>query len=391
MKLRQIIIVVVGIGIIGVSVVLSNWLATMKEEPEVREVAEVKRFVLTERVSYKEIPTEIIAHGRVRSAHSLDAIAEVSGVMTRGAVPLKEGQQFRKGTLLYKIEDTEAQLNLQSMKSNFLRDLAAILPDLKIDFNDNFSAWEAYFQQLSLEKPIPPLPEHVSTKEKTFLATRNIFSSYYGIKSAEVNLKKFRVYAPFNGAIAEVQLQSGSFVNPGTRIARLIHSDEMEIKVDVNTDDIRWITMGSSAIILSEKDNKEWTGKIARIGEFVNEATQSIDVFLSVDEVPEDMYDGEYLKVKIPGRTVEKGMTVPRSALFNNDQVYTLEDSVLQVKTVNLVKVNNETAIFNGLPEGSEIVVEPLINAHNNMKAFRKTAPGNDIDLEISEIDSAPE
>ncbi len=391
MQLRQIIIVVVGVSIIGGSFVLGNYLSNLKEEPEVKAVPEVKRYVQTDRVAYKELPTEIIAHGRVRSAHSLDAIAEVSGIMTRGSVPLKEGQKFSKGTLLYKIDDTEARLNLQSMKSNFLRDLAAILPDLKIDFNENFSAWEEYFQKISLDAPIPPLPEHKSTKEKTFLATRNIFSSFYGIKSAEVNLSKYRVHAPFNGAIAEVVLETGSFVNPGTRIARLIQSEQMEIKVDVSTDDIRWITIGSSGTILSEDNNQEWNGKVVRIGEFVNEATQSIDVFLSVDNTSDGMYDGEYLKVKIPGRTVPEGMEIPRAALINHDQVYTLEDSILRVKKVNLVKLNNETAIFNGLPEGSEIVVEPLINAHNNMKAFRKDNPGKDIDLEISEIDSTPE
>lgn len=387
MQIRQIIIVAAGIGILGGSVLLSSWLGSMKEEPEVKPVPEVKKFVQTNRVTYRELPTEIVAYGRVRSAQSLDMIAEVSGRMTEGSVPLKEGHKFRRGTLLYRIDDTEAQLNLQSLKSNFLRDLAAILPDLKIDFNDNFEAWNKYFQEISMDEPIPPLPEFRSAKEKTFLATRNIFSSYYNIKSSEAHLKKFRVYAPFDGAIAEVQLQSGSFVNPGSRIARLIHSDKMEIKVDVDTEDIRWISMGAPASILTEDQQREWQGRVVRIGEFVNEQTQSIDVFLSVDEDTEGMYDGEYLQVKIPGQTVSRGMIIPRNALFNKNQVYTLEDTVLRVRRVNLVKLNNETAIFNGLPEGSEVVTEPLINAHNNMRAYRKSDEQRAIDLEISHLD----
>ncbi len=391
MQIRQIIIVATGVGIVGGSVFLSSWLGGMKEAPEVRPAAEVKKYVTTDRVVYREIPTEIMAHGRVRAAHTLDAIAEVTGKMTEGSVPLKEGQKFSKGSLLYRIDDTEARLDLQSLKSNFLRDLAAILPDLKIDFSENYEAWDTYFQQISLEAPIPDLPEHRSVKEKTFLATRNIFSSYYAIKSAETNLRKYRIYAPFDGTIAEVQLQSGSFVNPGSRIARLMRSDKLEIKVDVDTDDIRWISMGAPASILTEDNKKEWKGRVVRIGDFVNESTQSIDVFLSVDNAPSDMYDGEYLKVKIPGQTVSRGMIIPRNALMNHDQVYILEDSTIRVQSVNLVRLNGESAIFNGLPEGSEVVVEPLINAHNNMKAYRRSSPGNDIDLELSGLKSSSE
>jgi membrane fusion protein, multidrug efflux system len=384
MRVRQILIVVTGIGIIGLSVWLSGWLGSMKEEPEMKPPVEVKKYVLTDKVAYSEIPTEIVSHGRVRTSHSLDAIAEVSGRMTQGVVPLKEGQKFSKGTLLYRIDDSETRLNLQSLKSNFLRDLAAILPDLKIDFNDNYAAWDSYFQKLTLDEPIPDLPAFKSAKEKTFLATRNIFSSYYNIRSAEVNLQKYRVYAPFDGAIAEVALQSGSYVTPGTRIARLIRSDKLEIMVDVNTDDIRWIEMGSPARVRAEEQNDEWSGKVVRIGEYVNESTQSINVFLAINGSEKPMYDGEYLEVKIPGKTVKEGMLIPRNAIFNNDQVYVLEDSLLKVNTINIVKINSETAIFNGLPEGSEIVVEPVVNAHNNMKAYRRTPTSKDIDREIA-------
>lgn len=174
MKPRQFIILGIGLVVIAGSILLSGMLGGMKEAPEVKPPLEIKKFVKTEPVKYGEIPTQVVAHGRVRTAESLDIIAEVSGRMSAGQIPLKEGQSFKKGTLLYKIDDTEVRLNLQSQKSNFLKDLAAIMPDLKIDFSDNYQAWEDYFNSIDLNNSLPELPDYKSNKEKTFLATKNI-------------------------------------------------------------------------------------------------------------------------------------------------------------------------------------------------------------------------
>ncbi|MTI19758.1 efflux transporter periplasmic adaptor subunit, partial [Fulvivirga sp. RKSG066] len=150
MKTRQFVIVGIGILVVVLSFVLSGVLSEMKEEPETKTPPEIKKFVKTQPVEYTSIPTEVLAFGRVRTAESLDIIAEVSGRMYAGSVALKEGESFRKGALIYRIDDTEARLNLQSQKSNFLKDLAAILPDLKIDFSDNFETWESYFNSINL-------------------------------------------------------------------------------------------------------------------------------------------------------------------------------------------------------------------------------------------------
>ncbi|ELR73853.1 secretion protein HlyD, putative [Fulvivirga imtechensis AK7] len=384
MNIRQIVIVGVGIVVLVGSFVLSGILGSMKEPPQVKAPVEIKKYVKTKPVDYDPIATEVTAFGRVRTAESLDMIAEVSGRMFEGAVTLKEGQRFTKGTLLYRIDDTEAKFNLQSQKSTFLKDLAAILPDMKIDFNDNYSVWESYFGSVRMDEPLPELPEYKSNKEKTFLATKNIFSSYYSIKSQEANLRKFRFYAPFNGTISVVNLQSGSYVNPGSNIGKLLRSDKLEIKVDVATSDIDWIELGSPATVVSENGD-EWTGRVTRIGEFVNQQTQSIDVFVAIQPGNRRIYDGEYLKARIPGKTVDNGMIIPRNAIFNGNEVFVLQDSTLKVRQIQVHKLNPETVIFSGLQEQENVVVEPLINAHNNMRAFKLEQKEKEIDLEKKE------
>jgi len=385
MKRRQIIIIAVASIILG-SFFASQYLASLKEEPQVRKPPEVKKYVTTRPVAYQDLKTDVVTYGRVVNAEMLDMIAEVSGRMTQGNVRLKEGESFKKGDLLYRIDDNEAVLNLKAQKSNFLRDLAGILPDLKIDFPESYPHWQTYFDGLDLEKPFNELPSAKSSKEKTFLATKGIYSAYYSIKSAEVRLAKHRYYAPFDGSIMEVALQTGSYVNAGNRIGKILRSGVYEMKAAVETRDIPWIREGSPVEIYSKETQQYWKGEVSRISDYVNRNTQSVDVFISIFPNGQKIYDGQFFQASIPARTIKDGMIMPRNAIYNGNEVYVLEDSLLQKKTVNVIRLADENAIVNGLVPGEELVVEPLLGAYNNMKAFKREE--QDINLEIGESEN---
>ncbi|CAN0170664.1 unnamed protein product, partial [Chrysoparadoxa australica] len=220
---------------------LMAFLSSLKEPPKIKKAITVKKYVQTKKVAYNDILTHVIAYGRVETAQSLDLVSEVSGRMYAGKVRLKVGQNFKAGDLLFYIDDKEPSLTLKSQKSNFLRDIAGILPDLKIDYAESYDIWQNYFSQLEIDKDLPPLPDSKTEKEKTFLATKGIYSTYYIIKSAEERLKKHWYYAPFDGSITEIVMETGAFINSGTRIGRIMRKGFHELKVAVETKDIPWI------------------------------------------------------------------------------------------------------------------------------------------------------
>ena len=391
MKKRQLIIVGASIFLIGGSLALQNLFGGMQEEPKKKEIPVAKKYVKTQKVSYSDIPTFVIAHGRVAASDNLDLIAEKQGRMEQGAVRLKEGKRFKKGDLLFKIDDKEARLNLQSQKSNFLKDLAAILPDFRVDFPESYNKWNAYFESIDLNRNLPELPVLSSNKEKTYLATKNIFSSYYSIKSSEEALTKYRMYAPFTGIISEVFLQTGSYVGPGSKIAKIHRTDSYEIKVAVETNDISWVQKGMQVQLGIENSNERWLGKVVRIGELVNANTQSIDVYIALNKNEEGIYHGMYLRSVIPGDDIKMAMEIPRGAVFNSNLAYIVKDSLLVEKEVNVIRVNTETVVVNGLMPGDDLVYEPLINAHNGMKVYKlsdKEAMDKDINLEKKEVEN---
>jgi multidrug efflux pump subunit AcrA (membrane-fusion protein) len=370
---RKIFINVVALlFIVAATLIIFTFFTNQGKEPMKRKEKITRKYVKTEPVHYQEALTEIIAFGRVASSEPLDVVAEVQGKITEVSIPLKEGQKFSKGAVLFEIDDTEAKLNLQAQKSTFLKDIAMILPDFKIDFSESYPAWQSYFTNLDTEKPLPDLPAITSTKQKTYLSIKNILTSYYNIKSKEANLKKYVVKAPFSGTIINVITQSGSVVNPGTKVLNVIRKNKLELKIPVETNDITWVKIGTKVIVTSEDGRQNWSAKVTRIGDVVNPNTQAIDVFVSIQPNKNKIYDGMYLRGTIPSGKLSDVLEVPRNITYNTDEVFVVEqDSLLKVKKIKIHKINAETMLISGLAKGVDLVVEPLVNAHNDMVAFK--------------------
>ena len=122
-------------------------------------------------------------------------------------------------------------------------------------------------------------------------------------------------------------------------------------------------------------------------GDFVNQNTQSIDVFISIIPNEFDLFDGQFLRAVMPSKMIPNSMIVTRNILSNGDEVFIIDDTVLRTQIVNVQKVNKETAIINGLDPNVDLVIEPLLNAFNGMTIF-KIEEGNDIDIESKDADN---
>jgi len=361
--MRQVIIILAVIFIMGGSIFLASYFMAQKQEPPQKPVEDLVRAVKAEKVQYSDISAIIETTGRLGSNQYVDLITEVTGEILPGDVSLKKGEGFREGQLLFRVFDEETRYGLKASKSRFLNSIANVLPDIKIDFPDNYDEWNTFFNRIEIGKPLPELPEFRSDKEKTFIASKNILTDYYTILSSEVRLSKYNIYAPFRGSFSEVYLEVGSVANPGTRVARIIRTDKLELEVPVDVEDIKWISNGNKVDVFSEDGSAKWTGQIVRKSGFVDPQTQSVGVFISV--VPnEDMplYEGQYLRAVFTGKEISNAMRIPRNAVFNSDEVFIVRDDELYKEKINIHKLADETVIFSGIPEGIYVVTEPLIN-----------------------------
>ncbi|MCF8302723.1 MAG: efflux RND transporter periplasmic adaptor subunit [Bacteroidales bacterium] len=369
MKKRQIIILASVIGILGLAVGGMYFFSGMKEEEKPPPQKAAKRYVKAKTVKYTSLNPEVIASGRINTRSQVDLISEVQGKILSGEVELKKGQGFKKGDLLVRIFDDQARLGLKSMKSRFMTSVANMLPDMKIDFSARYPAWQDFFNRIDISEPMPELPDIKSNQEKVFLATRNILNDYYTIKSEQIRVSKYKLYAPFKGSYSEVMLEVGAVANPGTRIAKMIRTDRLEVEIPLEPTNARWAKPGKRITIMNETLTKSWEGKIIRKSEFVDPGTQMINIYAGLDQDKNgSLFSGAYMKARFKTGIIDNVMEIPRKAVFNSNQVYTVQDSLLKKKVITIIKSGKNNVIFNGLDEGTELVVEPLVNASENMK-----------------------
>jgi membrane fusion protein (multidrug efflux system) len=369
MDKRKLIIIVSGIGIVVFSFFSMQWLGGMKKTPPRKPAKEVVRYVKAEKVEYKNVVTEIEAMGRVTSSSEVDLIAQVRGEIMQGDVSFNEGSSFNKGDLLVKIDDEIELNNMKSRKSSFLNSVAGMLPDLRVSFPDNYDEWNSFMESINVNNKLPELPEMATTQERVYMASRNILTSYYTIKSAEANFESYHISAPYNGTITEVNLEQGAVANPGSRLGKIINTASLELEVPIVIEDAKWLKIGQEVKAFNKNKSSSWSGKIARKSQNVNVTTQSINVYVSLKSTSKNpLYKGEYLAAIFGGIKLANVMEIPRKAVFNRNEVFIVNDSLLAKRAINIEKINKEKIYFSGLENGVDIVSEPLISASENTK-----------------------
>ena len=369
MNWRKITFVVVGLFVLlGGAAALSQLFVSMKPEPPRRPDAEIKRYVKAQTVEFNELQSSVIGYGHVVSSMEVVLAAEASGKIEAGEVALKKGTLFKKGQLIATIYKDEVELALKSRKSRFLNSFTNMLPDIKVDYPDEYQKFLSFFNEVNLDEPLPELPSSENGKIKIFLSSRSILSEYYGILQDEKRLSRHSLYAPFDGTFTQVNFEVGAFTNMGGTIGRMIRTDQLEVEVPIENQHSQWIKIGDKVIVYSSNGRSELSGKVVRKSNFVEQSTQARSIFVKVNVANEDDFlIGDLKKVLFPGQPIEAAMEIPRSAVFNTNDVFTVVDGRLKVSTINVVKVNEKTLIFNGLEQGVEVVVEPLINVKENL------------------------
>ena len=371
MNWRKTLISLLAVAVLfGIAWALSGLLSGMAESPEEKQREDIKLFVKTEKVAYSTNEARIVETGRLSSQQTVDLSAEVQGQILRGDVVLREGTKFKKGDLLVNIFDEEARNNLKASKSRFMNGIAGILPDIRIDFPESYQKYMDFFNSIEIDESLPPLPKTDSDKEKVFLASRNILNDYYSIKSAEVRLSKYKLYAPFDGTFTAVYLEPGSVANPGNRIASMIRTDKLELEVPVRIEDAYWIEEGDEVEVTTKDKHVHWTGKVVRKSDFMDPGSQTISVFVSLDqEKNKPLFPGQYLRAEFAAKIIEGSMKIPRNAVFNKNRVFTVENGKLKENPVEVLKSGETWALISGVPAGAELVVEPLVNAKEGYNA----------------------
>jgi hypothetical protein len=113
----------------------------------------------------------------------------------------------------------------------------------------------------------------------------------------------------------------------------------------------------------------QWDGVLSRTEGEIDPTTRLMYAVVRVDEPsnrtrhPEadsPLAVGLFVETSIAGRTIDGCFVIPRSALRGRDRVFVIEDDLLRIRTVDVVRAESERAVIRGLENGDRVILSPM-------------------------------
>jgi HlyD family secretion protein len=282
--------------------------------------------VTVEKAVVKTITQLVNATGKIQPELEVKISPEVSGEIVD--LPFREGAEVKKGDLLvrikpdnyrYQVEQQEA--NLTAVKASAVQSKAQLLKA-----QEDFKRSEGLFA-LNL------ISESDQTAVRTTLevAEANYDNALAQIKRTEgllaqsqELLSKTEIYAPVDGTISSLSSEigervvaTGSFA--GTEVMRVADLNNMEVRVNVNENDVVNVKVGDKArIAVDAYPNRTFTGIVKEIGaaaktQGLNTQEEVTNFQVKIRIVGNDVSvrPGMSATVDIESQTVENVIAVP--------------------------------------------------------------------------------
>jgi HlyD family secretion protein len=267
--------------------------------------------VLVSTVSLANIVETVTATGKIQPEVEVKISPDVSGEII--ALYVEEGQAVKQGQLLLKIRPDNyqsylerAQAAVNGSKAQLEQSKAAVaqtearLEKAMIDFNRNKNLhdqkvisdadFDTFTSQLNIAKQ--DLESARASKEA---ARFNVLSSEANLKEAAENLRRTNIYAPMSGTISALNVELGERVvgtsqMAGTEMLRIANLNQMEVRVNVNENDITRVQEGDSVLIDVDSysaNGKKFKGLVYEVASSSNSTASAAGVSSNVDAVTE--------------------------------------------------------------------------------------------------------
>lgn len=180
----------------------------------------------------------------------------------------------------------------------------------------------------------------------------------------------FQLNAPINGVVLRVLARSEQAVAPGSEIAEIGDSKELEVVVDLLSSDAPRVRPGTMVEISDWGGDEVLHGTVRRIdpSAFTKVSSlgieeQRVNAILDLDTVPEGLGHGYQVLAHIEIWSSDDALQVPIGSLFRAEgewAVFQMEGATAMLRKIEVGKMNNQTAqVISGLEPGKKVVLYP--------------------------------
>ena len=310
-------------------------------------------------VALQTVAMRIQAIGNVEAYSTVALKARVDGQIVE--VNFKEGQEVRKGSVLFKIDSRPFEATLRQAEANLMRDTAQ---------KEQARSQERRYQEL-LQKNFVSKEAYAQIRTNADTAEAVALGSTAAVENAKLQLEYCTIRSPIDGFVGKVMLQIGNMVKANDTNSLVIINQVRPIYVNFAVPEqqlsaIRGhMAKGQLSVeaLPPNSGNAATTGTLSFVDNAVDTTTGTIKLKALFPNKDNALWPGQFVSTSLKLYDQKDALVVPTQAVQTGPQgqyVYVVKpDMTIEMRKIEVDRNDSADAIIaKGLQKGEQVVVK---------------------------------
>jgi multidrug efflux system membrane fusion protein len=332
--------------------------------------------VLVTQVKTMDVPVQIHEFGRTSSPEDVDVRPQVSGRITE--VHFVEGQEVKKGDLLFVIDPRPFQASLEQSQGQLKSDQAQLELNRKNLQRDEQTGPGRFIsaQQMDADRAQVQIYEGAIAKDQA------------AIDQAKLNLEYCYVRSPLDGRTGRRLVDSGNYVGTGGSIlVNIQRQDPVYVDFTISENDLARLRQDMEQgdalkvdVVTPSRPDVARTGALSFLDNSVSNQSGTAMLRATIPNADRYLWPGQYVNVTLTLQTLKDAPVVPSQTVQMGGKgtylfAVTADNTVEQRQVTQGVRYQDLVVVSQGVKPGETVVVEGQLALGNGMKVNPKEYP----------------
>jgi len=366
-------LVVAAVALVAAAVALGLYFTNDSRAKEKRSASgPVAIPVVVAAAVQQSIPVRLQAIGNVEAFSTVALKARVDGQIV--AVNFTEGQEVKKGDVLFRVDPRPYQAALRQAEANALRDAAA---------RDQARSQERRYQEL-LDKNFVSKEAYAQIATNAQVAEANAKASQAALENAQLSLAYCTIASPIDGYTGKVLLQAGNLVKANDVNPLVVINQVKPVYVNFAVPEQqlptvrKYLALGALAVqAVGGGDAVLAQGDLIFVDNAVDPSTGTIRMRAQFDNRDASLWPGQFVNVSVKLYDQTDAIVIPARAVQTGPQgsyVYIVRaDMTAELRRITVERGEGERAVIKGLAGGERVVTRGAL----------RLAPGARVEIRL--------
>ena len=305
----------------------------------------------------RTMPVKLYAIGNVDAYTTVAMRARVDGQLV--GVRFKEGDEVRKGAMLFEIDPRPFEASLRQAEANLLRDKALL---------DRATEQEKRYKDLLDKKFISP-DAYAQNVTNTATATATARADEAAVESAKLQLEYCTIRAPITGYAGKIMVQEGNMVKAADSTPLVTLNQIIPVYVtfsvpEQNVSEIRTYLAKGEIKVQARLPNSTVIptgGRISFLDNSADTTTGTIKLRAEFPNADRALWPGQFVNVAVTLYEQNDAVVAPSASVQSGptgQYVYVVKpDLTVELRAIKVSRAEgDDTVVASGLAPGERVV-----------------------------------